>query len=143
MLHTISNVQASTYNNSQNPKELTMKKIMMAAGALSLLAFGACKKDAQEAAPKSVNAAVVNLPSGSTLPNVIPAGDEYVLQAGGTYFLNGKCYVDSLGKITINAGAQIRGVKKATPAEASALVVTRGATIAALGDSTNPITFTS
>jgi hypothetical protein len=143
MLHTISNVQASTYNNSQNPKELTMKKFMMAAGALSLLAFGACKKDAQEAAPKSVNAAVVNLPSGSTLPNVIPAGDEYVLQAGGTYFLNGKCYVDSLGKITINAGAQIRGVKKATPAEASALVVTRGATIAALGDSTNPITFTS
>lgn len=116
---------------------------MIAAGALSLLAFGACKKDAQDTAPKSVNAAVVNLPSGSTLPNVIPAGDEYVLATNGIYYLDGKTYVDSLGKITINPGAQIRGRKKSTPAEASALVVTRGATIAALGDSLNPITFTS
>ncbi|PWV50560.1 hypothetical protein [Chitinophaga sp. S165] len=120
-----------------------MKKIMFAAGALSLLAFGACKKEAQDTAPKSVNAAVINLPSGSTLPNVINSGDEYVLATNGTYFLDGKTYVDAQGKITINPGVTIRGKKKSTPAEASALVITRGATIAALGDSLNPITFTS
>lgn len=132
------------HTQSQNPKGLTMKKIMMAAGALAMLAFGACKKDAQQdTAPKSVNGPVVNLPSGSTLPTVIPAGDEYVLAAGGTYFLNGKCYVDSTAKITINAGVTIKGIKKGTPAEASALIVTRGATIDALGTSSNPITFTS
>lgn len=120
-----------------------MKKFMMAAGALSLLAFGACKKDTQESAPKPVNATDVVLAPGSTLPNVIPAGDNYILQAGQTYYLNGKTYVDSLGTITINPGVTIQGIKKATPAEASALVVTRGATINALGDSTAPIIFTS
>lgn len=116
----------------------------MVAGALSLLAFGACKKNVQDDAPaRAVSAPNVILPSGSTLPNVIPAGDNYILQSGGTYFLNGKTYVDSLATITIGAGATIKGFKKSVADSASALVVTRGAKIYALGDSTAPIIFTS
>jgi hypothetical protein len=120
-----------------------MRKIVIAAMTLLVIASGACKKETDNRAAKPVNAGDVILPSGSTLPLIIPSGDNYILQEGGTYYLNGKTYVDDQARITINKGVTIRAFKKPTPVEASALIVTRGATIHALGDSANPITFTS
>lgn len=121
---------------------------MTVAGALALLAFGACKKEAQVETPeRGVAGPTVNLPSGSTLPLVIPQGDNYILAAGGTYFLNGKTYVDSAATLTINAGVTIKGVKRGTGTNAadsaSALIVTRGGQIFANGTEASPITFTS
>ncbi|WP_123848394.1 hypothetical protein [Chitinophaga lutea] len=114
-----------------------MKRLMFAAGVLSLLAFGACKKDAQKA-PENVKAGV--LPDGSTLPGIISTQVELV--ANGTYYLDGKTYVQPGGDLVINAGVTVKGISKSTPAEASALVITRGGQIHA--DGTNgTIVFTS
>lgn len=120
-----------------------MRKIVMAAMTLLVIVSGACKKETDNRVAKPVNATNVFLPSGATLPLIIPSGDNYILQENGTYYLDGKTYVDDQAQITINKGVIIRAIKKSTPAEASALIVTRGGIIQALGDSVTPITFTS
>jgi hypothetical protein len=120
-----------------------MKNFMTVAAALSVIAFGACKKEAQDTATpnKSVLAATnITLTSGATLPRVVGPDTNYILNSG-TFFLNGKTFVK--GSVTIAAGVQIKGIKKATPAEASALVVTRGGKIFANGTSSSPVVFTS
>jgi hypothetical protein len=122
-----------------------MKKFMTVAAALSVIAFGSCKKEGLDSQTpnKNVQAVVnINLTSGATLPLVIGPDTNYVLNSG-TYFLNGKTYVANTGSITIAAGVQIKGIKKATAAEASALVVTRGGKIFANGSSGSPVVFTS
>lgn len=114
-----------------------MKKLMIAASALTLLTFAACKKEAQQA-DQNVRAGI--LPNGSTLPGIISSNVELV--AYGTYYLDGKSYVVPGGDLVINEGVTIKGISKPTPAEASALIVTRGGFIHA--DGTNaPIVFTS
>lgn len=114
-----------------------MKKLMIAAGALALLTFAACKKEGQQA-DQNVRAGI--LPNGSTLPGIINSNVELV--ANGTYYLDGKSYVVPGGDLVINAGVTIKGISKPTPAEASALIVTRGGQIHA--DGTNgTIVFTS
>ncbi len=109
---------------------------MTVAGALSLLAFGACKKEAQIDNPGKLNAATVILPDGATLPNIIATGDNYILQSGKTYFLNGKTYVDEGATLTIYGGVTIKGRKKSIADSASALVITKGAKLFALGKKT-------
>lgn len=120
-----------------------MKTKVVYAVALAVIALGACKKDTQPVAERPLDAATIILPSGGTLPNVVNAGDILQLNAGGTYILDGKCYVDSLAKIVIGKGATIKGVKKGTPQAASALIICRGGMIDAKGDSISPILFTS
>lgn len=114
-----------------------MKKLMIAASALTLLTFAACKKEAQ---PGDQNVRAGILPNGSTLPGIIDTQVELV--ANGTYYLDGKTYVKPGGDLVINSGVTVKGISKATPAEASALIVTRGGQIHA--DGTNgTIVFTS
>lgn len=115
-----------------------MKTLMIAAGALTLLTFAACKKEAQQG-DQNVRAGI--LPDGSTLPSIISADVELV--ANGTYYLDGKSYVTPGGELKINAGVTIKGISKSTPAEASALIVTRGGLIHAVGTVGSPIVFTS
>lgn len=117
---------------------------MTVAGALALLAFGACKKEAQVETPeRAVSGPSRVYPNGWTLPRVIPADTNYILQAGGTYFLDGKTYVDSAASLTIFGRVTIKGIKRSTADSASALVVTRGAKIYAMGSADSAITFTS
>jgi hypothetical protein len=115
-----------------------MKKLMIAASALTLLTFAACKKEAQTG-EQNVRAGI--LPNGSTLPGIISSDVELV--ANGTYYLDGKSYVTPGGELKINAGVTIKGISKSTPAEASALIVTRGGLIHAVGTVESPIVFTS
>jgi hypothetical protein len=56
------------------------------------------------------------------------------------YMLKGKVYVKSGGTLNIEAGTIVKG-DKSTPG--SALIITRGAKIYAMGEATRPIVFTS
>lgn len=84
-----------------------------------------------------------------TLPNLIEPGAPgvvagvYQCSSGTTYLIDGKVYVQGGVTLAIDEGVTIRGVKKATPAEASALVITRSGRIEANGTNTAPIVFTS
>jgi len=115
--------------------------------ALAATAFAACKKDGQK--PQKVHsllavtAAAVCEPCQTApkdLPDVI-SGNR-TLYADTCYILDGKTWVKN-GTLTIQPGTVIKGVKKATASDASALIVTRGATINAAGTADCPIVFTS
>ncbi|GAA0540069.1 hypothetical protein [Chitinophaga japonensis] len=122
-----------------------MKKALVYCGALAALAFGACKKEAQQpVAERPLSAGVTYLANGDTLPNIIEGGDTIRLEgACNTFYLDGKCYVKRGGVLVIKQGVTVKGISKPTPAEASALVITRGGRIFADGTETQPIIFTS
>lgn len=121
-----------------------MKKNVSLVSMLLLLIISACRKEEQaHISAKGVTGPTVVLPSGYTLPAIVAAGETCILQSGGTYYLNGKTYVDSLGTIVIRGGVTIKGVKKSNPSEASALVVTAGGKIYAQGTPDSVIVFTS
>lgn len=112
------------------------------------LLFAACRKDGnnEQAEVRSLDA------SGSTvsacglnhgpidLPDVI-VGNR-TLYKDTIYLLDGKTWVRN-GTLTIQPGTVIRGVKKAQPQDASALIITRTARIEAPGTASCPIIFTS
>lgn len=76
-----------------------------------------------------------------TLPIII--NQDTFLSNDTLWILDGKCYVTNNAVLVIQEGARIEGIKKVNAAEASALVVTRGAMLYAIGNSTAPIVFTS
>ncbi|SIO09934.1 hypothetical protein [Chitinophaga niabensis] len=115
-----------------------MRTLTIIVSVLALATFAACKKDAKQN-DHNVRAGI--LPNGSALPGVISTNVELV--ANGTYYLNGKTYVKPGGNLIINAGVTVKGIPQFTPAEASALIVTRGGLIHAVGTLENPIVFTS
>lgn len=119
-----------------------MKTQILVVASLAVLALGACKKELGQNADRPLNASVITLANGGTLPRVVGPGDTLVLPACGSYVLNGKCYIDSLAGIRIGAGATIRGVRKTTADSASAIIVCRGGYINAQGTEASPITFT-
>ncbi len=112
-------------------------------------AFAACKKDGQkpnagrpETASRLATAAVCE-PCNTApkdLPDVI-SGNR-TLYSDTCYILDGKTWVKN-GTLTIQPGTVIKGIKKATASEASALIVTRNASINAAGTADCPIVFTS
>ncbi len=120
-----------------------MKKILFGFAALTLIVLGACKKEAKPVGEgdRALQAGIVPCSDTVVLPQVISG--PRLLDKDSIYILNGKTYVSSTGVLTIEAGTRIEGRRKATPAEASALVVTRGGKILANGDSCNPIVFTA
>jgi len=121
-----------------------MKKALVYCGALAAMAFGACKKEAQQPVERPLSAGTTILPNNGTLPSIIEAGDTVRLNGcGNTFFLDGKCYVKAGGVLVIQPGVTVKGLSKPTPAEASALVITRGGRIFADGTAAQPITFTS
>lgn len=115
-----------------------MRTLPIIVSMLALATFAACKKDEKQS-DQHVRAGI--LPNGSTLPGIISSPVELV--ANGTYYLNGKTYIKPGGNLVINAGVTIKGITKSTPAEASALIVTRGGLIHALGTAGAPVVFTS
>lgn len=66
-----------------------------------------------------------------------------ILTCNKTYILDRKIGVPSGKTITINAGTVVKGRFDATPANASALIVERGAKIYAIGEPTCQIVFTA
>jgi hypothetical protein len=99
--------------------------------ALSL-GFVSCSAD-DEVAPASVNTRAV---ASITVSGVITGTNNW----SGTVYLDGKVFLVN-GTLNIAAGTEIIGLAKATPEEASALVITRTGTINAVGTSSNPVVF--
>ncbi|MDO5036649.1 MAG: hypothetical protein Q4D93_06785 [Porphyromonas sp.] len=64
-------------------------------------------------------------------------------KAGNEYQLDGKVYVANGATLTIEAGTKIIGLKKDKKEDTSALIVTAGSKIMAVGTADKPIVFTS
>lgn len=77
----------------------------------------------------------------ATLSGVINANRQ--LSCDTVYVIDGKVYVSNNATLTIPPGTVLKGKKYPNPANASALVVTKGAKIDARGTQTCPIIFTS
>lgn len=99
---------------------------------------------------------IASLKSLLTLAALAPAGlfaADIVMSASITanttwtranvYILDTKVFVESGATLTIEPGTVIKGRAKANPADATALVITRGARINANGTPTAPIIFTA
>ncbi|WP_315823751.1 hypothetical protein [Paraflavitalea speifideaquila] len=128
-----------------------MKKIYaisIASIAVGVITFIACKRgfndkfeDRGTNATTTPNCTSCVSTGTDTLRGVLTTSR--TLTCNTTYILDGKYYINSGATLTIDAGTTIKAIKKGTPAEASAIVVTRGGKIIANGTQTCPIAFTS
>ncbi len=87
------------------------------------------------AAPAGIFAADIVAPASITASTTWTRNNVYILDA--------KVFVESGATLTIESGTVIKGRAKANPADATALIITRGARIAANGTATQPIIFTA
>lgn len=78
-----------------------------------------------------------------TIGGVINSGDTLKLSSDTLYYLNSKLFVKDGGVLTIQKGTTVLGIKKSTPAEATAIVITRGGKIYAQGTAQKPIIFSA
>ncbi|MBC7935157.1 MAG: SprB repeat-containing protein [Rhizobacter sp.] len=83
----------------------------------------------------------VIISSPITLPNIIC--NDLVLSSGNTYLLDGKVFVQCGATLFIEEGTLIKGIKKSTAEEASALIITRTGRLMAAATPERPIVFTS
>ena len=67
---------------------------------------------------------------------------DYTMESGKVYILGGRITVTSGNNLTIEPGVVVKG-EVGTGANASALIIARGATIMAEGEATSPIIFTT
>jgi hypothetical protein len=128
-----------------------MNSRILAVAAIMVVAV-ACNKNHKDASPETdAFAGVSPTPCntcGQTKTTVVFPADTVIngtlsLCPDKTYILAGKMWINNGGKIVIPAGTVIKGRKNATPATASALVVTKGGKIEANGSPTCPVIFTS
>lgn len=129
-----------------------MKRLLLPIAAIAMI-VASCKKDIRNqedgmSAESASNATLAVI----TLPQVITANT--TLTTGNTYLLNGKVYVTNGAKLTIQKGVRIEGIYKKGPnttpedgaRDASALIITRNASIDCLGGQSGPdnaVVFTS
>jgi hypothetical protein len=119
---------------------LIMKKLILSLAVLTLLAT-ACKKGVDKNfGPRGTQAGALDLPV-ETLPNVISS--DMFLDNEHIWLVDGKVYVTNGATLIVQEGTRVEGVKKGTPAESSALVVTRGAKLFAVGTSSAPVVFSA
>jgi hypothetical protein len=115
-----------------------LKKVAgVALFTLMCLGFVSCNSEDSvnfDAAPASVKTRVL-------VSGVISSNTTWY--SNTDYQLDGKVYVSNGATLTIQAGTKIEGLPSATPDSASALVITRGSKINAVGTAANPIVFTA
>lgn len=119
-----------------------MKKILWSFAAAGLV-LSSCRKDVirdSEIGPSVADDATTAIVDTVTLPQVISSSR--TLFADTLYQLDGKVFVTG-GTLVIKPGTQVQGLFKATPEEASALVITKTGKIRSLGQQSNPVIFTS
>ena len=120
-----------------------MKKILLGAAAIAMFA-AACKKESHMVNPMDRKALAKTTWTGiDTIGGVIESGDTLKLWSDTLYYLNSKLYVKENAVLWIQAGTRVLGIKKQTPAEATAIVITRGGKIYANGTAQKPIVFTA
>jgi hypothetical protein len=110
-----------------------------------VLGFVACNADENSEYGKFMGGAV-NVRSAQATTTVSGVIDTATTWSCDTvYQLDGKVYVAGGATLTIEAGTRIEGLPSALPVDASALVITRGSKIYAVGDVANckPIVFTA
>jgi hypothetical protein len=119
-----------------------MKKflILFAAAGLTLTA---CKKDGlkQDGDDLALNAGSQQTAATIVLPQFIDVNT--TLTSNNLYKLDGKVFIRNGATLTIQPGTRIEGIFKSTPADASALIVTKTGRLVARGQQANPIIFTS
>lgn len=128
-----------------------MKKTLLTFGAiavvLAIVFLAACKKEGKPGADRALNASTLSLPTlteiGLTGDTIVQAGDTLRLGACNTYLLHAKLYIDSAAVLIVENGVTVKGVPKASPELAAAVVITRYGKIHAVGTESSPITFTS
>jgi hypothetical protein len=127
-------------------KKPTMKKILFGATAMALLAT-ACKKEAQLIDGKDSgsygNLAKTTVLGIDTIGGVVESGETLHLSSDTLYYLNAKLFIKDGGTLTIDAGTRIEGIKKSTPQDAVAIVVTRGGKIYSNGTANKPVIMTA
>jgi len=117
-----------------------MKRLILSVAVIALAA-SACKKNAdQNFNARGTQAGALVLPE-KAIPGIIR--EDLFLSKDTLWLLDGKVYVDDNATLFIQEGARIEGVKKATNAESSALVITRGSQLFAVGTPSEPIVFTA
>jgi hypothetical protein len=117
-----------------------MKRLILSLAVITLAAT-ACKKNTDKGFdPRGANAGPLDLPT-ETLPNIISS--DMFLDNEHIWLLDGKCFVADGVTLIVQEGARVEGIKKATPAESSALVITRGAKLFAVGTSEAPVVFSA
>jgi hypothetical protein len=118
-----------------------MKRLILSLAAITMIAATACKKNADQGFnPRGANAGPLDLPT-VTLPGII--AEDMFLDNEHLWLIDGKCYVDEGATLIIQEGTRVEGLKKSDPNFASALVVTRGAQLFAVGTSEAPIVFSA
>ncbi len=120
-----------------------MKKIGLALSAVAIIA-ASCQKESQILGNRNLQPLGKTTTLGNkTIGGVVNTGDTLKLWSDTTYKLDSKLYVDSGAVLWIQAGTRIEGVKKQTPSEATAIIVTAGGRIYAMGTASKPIIMTA
>jgi hypothetical protein len=127
------------------------KKIFLGAAVIAVAAVSivACKRSFDNKFDARATSASERIPSceacdsigTQTLSGVITSNTQ--LDCNIVYRIDGKVFVSNNATLTIPEGTVLKGVKYANPANASALVITKGAKLDARGSQTCPIIFTS
>ena len=116
-----------------------MKKLIffLTATAVSIL-FTGCSNEFSDEGPANIaTKATVTIPHNTIITSDVTWSNT------NEYILNGKVYVKAPATLTIQAGTTVKGVYNSNPELASALIVTRGAKISAIGTVTNPVILTA
>ena len=117
-----------------------MKRLILSVAVIALAAT-ACKKNADKNFnARGTQAGALALPE-KAIPGIVSS--DLFLSNDTLWLLDGKVYVNNGATLIIQEGARIEGVKKATNAESSALVVTRGSQLFAVGNPDQPIVFSA
>ncbi|MGV8094861.1 MAG: hypothetical protein AB2L24_23665 [Mangrovibacterium sp.] len=99
-----------------------------------------CNND-DETGPLDVNTRagkpVVTIPANTVITT------NTTWSSSNDYLLQGKVWVSNNAILTIEAGTTVRGAYNATPAQASALIITRGSQLIAKGTGASPIIMTA
>jgi hypothetical protein len=112
-----------------------MKKAKFILLAATFLAFNACKKEEVEPTPEPT-------PDPTTISVTGNITSNTTWTTGKTYVLTTRVAVTSGATLTIQPGVIVKG-EAGTGANATALIIARGAKIMAEGTATSPIIFTS
>lgn len=110
--------------------------MLTVAALLAAGVFTSCSNDDDVAGPESVSTRATITVSGKITSNT-------TWSSSNIYRLNGKVYVTNGAKLTIQAGTLIRGVAKTLADSTSALIITSGSQIEAIGTASNPIVMTA
>lgn len=117
-----------------------MKRLILSLAAVAMLAT-ACKKSADQGfKARGANAGPLDLPV-ETLPSII--SEDMFLDNEHLWLIDGKVYVAEGATLIVQEGTRVEGVHKSDPNLASALIVTRGAQLLAVGTSEAPIVFSA